>query len=189
MKSKIEAYKAVLAIVKEYSAVFEEDRIVPTEGTINTVLHSLEVQERFGIPLKDLAYGGSSYPVAKAHDEWTRIGLFGSESIGYSDDGRQPDNEWLFRIQFTTGAYSFGTYDANVYPKETFNAFFEELKTYNPKFCDTANHALYFTEETAKAVYDDFWPIFNHYKALVADEMKAKRKAELEEELAKLSGE
>ena len=43
-------------------------------------------------------------------------------------------------------------------------------------------------DDVAKVVYDNFWPIFKKYKALVGEELKAKRKAELEKELATLNG-
>jgi hypothetical protein len=71
---------------------------------------------------------------------------------------------------------------------ETFKAFWDELKAFDPKYCDTVNHNMYFSEENSKAVYDAFWGIFNKYKAKVQDELKEQRKKELEAELAKLNG-
>lgn len=185
MKAKIEAYKEILKVVKKHSEIFEEDRFIEQASNIESVILSLEISDRFGIPLQYLGQLGNSYSVKNAYDEWTRIALHGKDSISYSDDGRQPDNEWLFRICFTTGAYTFG----QSYPTQTFNAFWQELKGYLPKYIDTANHCMYFTEHTAKFVYDDFWGIFKKYEALVGEELKEKRKLELEAELAKLKGE
>jgi hypothetical protein len=182
MQDKIKAYKDLLILSEQYSEIFDEDSVVPRTNVIQGIIRALEISERFGIPLKYIGYGGSSYEVEKGYDEWSRIALFGNDAIGYPDDGRQPQDEWLFRIGFGTGAYIFG----DSYPKQTFCAFFNELKSFEPKYIDSANKTLYFTEDKAKAVYDAFWPIFKKYKALVADEVKAKRKVELEAELATL---
>lgn len=182
---KVKAYEEILKVIKKHSDLFQEDRVVPETSTIRDVLRALDIQHRFGIPLKHLNQGGSSYSVERAYDDWTRVALFGDKSISWSDDGSQPDDEWLFRISFGCGAYIFG----EAYPVDTFNAFFNELKSYSPKYVDSMNHGLYFTEEHAKAVYDNFWDIFNKYKAKVADEVKEQRKQKLLEELEKLNGE
>jgi hypothetical protein len=183
MKDKIKAYKDLLALSEQYSEIFDEDIIVPRTNVIEGIIRALEISERFGIPLKYIGYGGSSYEVENGYDEWSRIAFFGNDAIGCPDDGRQPQDEWLFRIGFGTGAYIFG----DSYPKQTFSAFFNELKSFEPKYIDSANKTLYFTEDKAKAVHEAFWTIFKKYKALVADELKAKRKAELEAELAALA--
>jgi len=194
MNTKIEAYKAILAVVKEYSEVFEEDSIV-SKSTLETVIENLEVSDRFGIPLQDIKNNYEGWlKVGKRYDDFMTLGKFGEafgRTISWPDNGEQPveTGEWLLTVRFPTGAYIFGNIFADCYPKATFNAFFDELKAHKPKFCDTANHCLYFTEDVAKGVYENFYILFDKYEALVADEMKAKRKAELEEELAKLSGE
>lgn len=185
MKNKIAAYKELLKVSKKYSDIFDEDSVVPRTSSIEGIIHALEISERFGIPLKYLSF--SNYlQVKNSYDEWTGIAFYSETAdhpIGCSDTGQQPKNEWLFTIRFTCGAYIFG----DSYPTQTFTAFFNELKTFEPKYIDSANKSLYFTEDKAKAVYDAFWTIFKKYKALVADELKAKRKAELEAELAALA--
>ena len=105
-----------------------------------------------------------------------------NRTISCPDNGKQPEDEWLYCIRFTSGAYVF----SGQYPTETFNAFFQELKDFGTKYCDTVNHCLYFSPENAKEVYDNFWPIFNKYKGMVGEELKQRRKKELKEELAKL---
>lgn len=185
MKEKIKAYKELLKLSEKYSEVFDEDSIVPRTREISGIIRALEISERFGIPLKYLSF--SNYlQVKNSYDEWTGIAFYSETAdhpIGCSDTGEQPKNEWLYTIRFTCGAYIFG----DSYPQETFNAFFNELKSFGPKYIDSANKSLYFTEDKAKAVYDNFWPIFKKYKALVGEELKVKRKAELEKELAMLS--
>ena len=186
MKEKIKAYKELLSVSEKYSEIFDEDSVVPRTKEISGIIRALEVSECFGIPLKYLSF--SNYlQVKNSYDEWTGIAFYpetADHPIGCSDTGEQPKNEWLYTIRFTCGAYIFG----DSYPTKTFEAFFNELKEFQPKYCDTVNNALYFADDVAKVVYDNFWPIFKKYKALVGEELKAKRKAELEKELALLSG-
>lgn len=191
--NKIAAYKDLLKVVKKHAEHFDNDSITLTTGTVKGIVEALEVSERFGIPLNGLQ-SGTWLRVKNVYDDWTALGLFGEKhgrTIAWSDNGKQPKDEWLYEIGFPCGAYTFGgdgLWSRN-YSKKTFDAFFEELISYGPAFCDTANHCVYFREDVSKAVYDNFWTIFNKYKALVADDIKEQRKAELEAELAKLSGE
>lgn len=193
MKDKITAYKELLEVVKKHSEVIEEDYVISPSG-LESFITKLEVSETFGIPLRQIkdSYDGW-LNVKGCYDDWMILGHFGEKqgrTISWSDDGSQPQDEWLFRVGFCTGAYIFsGDIVESSYPKETFQAFFDELKGYSPKYIDSANHTLYFTKDNAKAVYDNFWPIFSKYKDLVGEELKAKRKKQLEAELAKLSGE
>lgn len=182
IQSKINAYKELEEVIKKYPDEFKGD--YNTYG-IKETLSCLQMQERFGIPLTFRSY--DQYQIVRAYDEWTHIALYGPEhrKISCLDEGEQPQNEWLYRICFTTGAYIFG----DSYPEKTFNAFFNELKALGAKYSDTSNSSLYFTEENSKTVYAAFWGIFNKYKAMVADEMKEQRKKELEAELAKLNKE
>lgn len=187
MNNKIAAYKELLSISEEYSDIFDEDSMIPRTKEISGIIRTLEISERFGIPTKHLAF--SNYlQVKNSYDEWTGITFYSETAdhpIGCSDTGEQPNNEWLYTMRFTCGAYIFG----DSYPEQTFSKFFNELKSFEPKYIDSVNKSLYFAEDKAKAVHDSFWTIFNKYKALVGDEIKAKRREELEEELAKLNGE
>lgn len=185
MNDKISAYKELQAVVEKHPEQFQDDRDVKN---IKETLKCLEISQRFGIPLEGV-YG--QYQVKGAYDDWTRVYYMDGETrrISWSDDGRQPEGEWLLCLSFFTGMYIFGDYFKDEKPIETFNAFFNELKGFDPKYVDTANSCLYFTEENAKAVYEAFWGIFNKYKGMVKDEMQRQRKKELEEELARLNGE
>lgn len=187
MQDKINAYKELQSVIDKYPEEFKEDRDI---REIKETLGCLEMSRRFGIPLEPL--NSVQYGVVRAYDHWTHVALYGegNREISWLDEGyEQPSNEWLYCICFPTGPYIFGNYFKSEYPTETFNAFFNELKSFDPKYVDSANHCLYFTEENSKAVYEAFWGIFNKYKGMVKDEMQRQRKKELEEELAKLNGE
>lgn len=179
---KIKAHKELLKVVKKHEDEFERSG-VSSVRSIKWEIERLEKEEEFGIQLTRA--GGGHFSVVGAYDNWSRVLYFSDDngrSIGWPDDGRQPENEWLYVITFPTGAYIFG----RSYPTELFQSFFTELKQFEPKYCDTANKSLYFTPDKAKAVHESFWEIFDRHKAMVEGELKKKRKAELLEELKTL---
>lgn len=107
--------------------------------------------------------------------------------ISWSDDGKQPDNEWLLNISFSTGAYIFGEdYDSQ---KKLFQDFFNELKSYLPDYCDTANKSLYWKLENAKGIYENFYNILKKYKDRNQSELKQRQADKLRKELAKIESE
>lgn len=104
--------------------------------------------------------------------------------ISWSDDDRQPKDEWLFEISFATGAYIFGQdYDGQ---KELFQNFFKELKSYKPDYSDTTNKTLYWRLENAKPIYDKFHNILNKYRELNTKDLKNREVKKLEKKLAEL---
>lgn len=112
-----------------------------------------------------------------------QIGFFDgiTRSISCSDNDEQPFNEYLYKLSFPNGAYEFG----DDYNNTLFNKFFNELKSYNPKYCDTPNHSLYYTPENSKAIYDAFPSILKKYHDLSFDKKQTKIK-QLELEIRKL---
>lgn len=181
----IKAHKELLKVVEKYEEVFKGSSVA-SDLSIKWEIERLEKEEEFGMLLS--RSGDGLFSVNGAYDNWSRVLYFSDDngrSISWSDDGRQPENEWLYIVTFTTGAYIFG----KSYPTEVFQSFFTELKQFEPKYCDTANKSLYFTPDKAKAVYESFWEIFNRHKAMVEGELKKNRKAKLLEELKKLSEE
>lgn len=106
----------------------------------------------------------------------------GKGTISWEDDRKKPDNEWLYKVHFPTGAYIFGEH----YPKELFNEFFEELKTYNPAFSDSHNNCLYFRPENAKAIFVAMPGILENYHKRVAEDAKRMKIKQLKAELENL---
>lgn len=189
IKEKIEAYEEVLKIVKENKGLFKE-YVEISEGSLTNFVENLKVIERFDIPLSEGIHSYKYLTVGGSYlkRDCIKLVYYGKDlerNISWSDDGKQPQEEWLMTVSFPTGAYIFG----DSYPTETFKAFWEELKAFKPKYSDTTNHCLYFTEETAKDVYHAFGSLFETYRALVQDEVKEQRKKKLQEELARLDKE
>lgn len=179
---KIKAHKELLKVVKKHGDEFKRSGVANVYS-IKCEIERLEKEEEFGIPL--IRAGDGHFSVVGAYNVWSRVLYFSDEnerSISWSDDDRQPENEWLYVVSFGSGPYIFG----GDYPQETFKSFFLELKEFGAKYCDTANSCLYFTPDKAKAVHGAFWEIFNRHKAMVEGELNKKRKEDLLKELKKL---
>ena len=184
---KIELYEKALELVQNNRDVIKGDYILPEEQRIEDVLFVLRTSERFHVPLKT----GTSSVWAEVQGparEYMNIGIFpkGSSRISWSDDGRQPEDEQLLVVCFPTGAYIFGGYFDKNYPTDAFNAFFDELKSYGPKYSDTVNHSLYFDIDAARDVYWNFQSMMDRYRGLAVEENKRRKREKLEEELRKL---
>ena len=186
MQEQLNAYKALYETAKQYRELIEDSHFRSIEERVQ----ELELSVLFNMKLEEAGYYW--YEKHIGYGQKANVGLYSEEQrrqISWSDDGRQPENEWLCVISFPTGAYIFGDYFKDEYPKETFNEFFEELKSYGTKYCDTVNHNLYFTSDVAHKVVKDFPEIFKKYKDMCQHEYERQRVKELEAELAKLKGE
>lgn len=139
-----------------------------------------KISEEWGIPIPSY-YCNTDWIDLDYHHA---IGVYGGErEIAFPDNGVQPqEGERLYKIRLPEGAYTLGA----EYPTQTFKAFFEELKTYQPKYVDSANHSLYFTADKAGAAYKAFPVLLEKYKGLAEAEVKQKKIEKLRTELAKL---
>ena len=181
MNKKKQAYKNILA------AIEKNKEHITDEYYINSVIDGLQkrcdlqdICDLFGI--HDLPECSGGYYIKIDGDRHIIFCKKDSKAISWSDDGRQPDNEYLYSISFPTGAYIFGDF----YPKELFQKFFLELKTYNPKYIDTANKSLYFSPDNAKKIHAKYKDLLKKYRDMAGDEYKKIRAEKLREELDKL---
>ena len=119
--------------------------------------------------------------------EYAVLGIFGksyNRTISWSDYDLQPyDGERLLYISFPTGPYIF-SYNGEL--RALFNEFFNELKSMNPKYCDTANSSLYFSIDVAAKVHAEYLEIFKKYQGMAKKALDDVKIANLEKELAKL---
>lgn len=148
----------------------------------------LELENEFGFPFNKDSHH-TWLAVGRPYCDHMKLGYFGKDtgrSISWSDDGSQPcenSNEWLLVIKFPTGAFIFGDH----YPVETFRAFFTELKAFSPKYCDSNNHALYFSSENAAKVVEAFYDIKASYSEQSRLEMVEKKRRDLQKQLDDLA--
>ena len=182
--NKVQLYKEVIAILDKYADIAKGDSAYSNlVSTATEELQKLELFIQFGIDLS----GWRGHRTWYANGEFIRLGKYGSvydRTISWSDDGRQPEDEWLYSLCFSCGAYTFH----KDYPVATFNAMIDELKSYNPKYMDTANHVLYYADDVAHVVHERFPEIFHRHRESIATELTEIKIAELHKQLQKLMG-
>lgn len=185
MQYKLNAYKALYEAAMQHKDQLECGDF----ERIKDNLRKFELSVEFNMKLEDAGY--TWYEKYLGYDCKANIGLYGKEhsrQISWSDDGRQPEDEWLCVISFPTGAFILRDYFGGKYPKETFDEMFAELKSFGTKYCDTNNSSLYYTSDVAYKVCEAFPAIFKKYKDMCQKEYEQNRVKELEVELAKLRG-
>lgn len=105
--------------------------------------------------------------------------------ISWPEKGKQPVDEWIYEISFSTGAYIFGDdYDSQL---KLFRDFFEELRTYKPDYEDLHNCNLYWKMKNAKKIKKQFRNILNKYKDKNNSELKNRKIEKLKKELKELT--
>ena len=184
-ESKLKEYKAILAVLNKNIGVIEADLAIDIRSIVEARIKVLDVYNLFGIGLtRPPASFSTNYCRVSDHITMAKYGEAHRRTISWSDDDRQPDDEWLYQISFPTGAFIFGEH----YPQETYQKFFLELKTYKPKYADTKNNNLYFSPSNASKVHEDFDSIFKKYGQMAREEVIKKIIADKEAELARLKG-
>jgi len=187
------AYGEILDVLEKYKdfdgkySFYDVEKMI---GEAKNHLMLIEWYEKYGLTIThDKRLYGYNYVKLNDHitasyyrdAEAEKNSGHGGKYISWSDDGRQPKDEWLLVISFPTGAYIFG----DDYPVNIFQDFWNELKTYNPKYCDSHNNSLYFSLEKAKKVYDNFNDLLNKYQEINQKDFQRRKiekmKTEIEE--------
>lgn len=178
VREKLE--KLLVDLKKHESVISNNPNMADWPRLLEGMIAVQKISEEFGVPIPS-HYCNTDWIDLDCHHA---IGVYGGErKITFPDNGIQPQEyERLYRISFATGPYTLGA----DYPTQTFGAFFEELKTYQPKYVDSANHSLYFTADKAGAAYKAFPALLEKYKEQAEAEMKQKKREKLQAELAKL---
>lgn len=181
-----------MEISKAYKEIFEV--LDKYKDIINININNLRNKSEIHLFKLKLDSYGIYVPLNTIHNtthiriDYNRvIGLWDGEKrkVSWPDDGNQPENEYLFCISFPTGPYFFD----EDYPKSLFSKFFNELKTYNPKYCDSHNSSLYYSIENAGKVYNNYRNICNKYYELNKEDRKKRKIDKLKEEINKLEQE
>lgn len=176
------AYEEIIEVLKKHKDICAYD-IEDLVLTAKKHLFGTELKEKYGLNLE---------PRDVYALDWVKFGQYISiawwgekhrRTISWSDDGKQPVDELLVVISFPTGAFIFGS----DYPKKMFQDFFQELKTYNPKYTDTANNCLYFAIEESSKVFNDFPAILKKYEEKNIVDAKKRKIRALKEQLAELN--
>lgn len=149
--TKYEKYEKLLADLEKHKDAIENNLIMEDWlRLLEDIIAVQKISEEFDIPIPSYYYNTDWINLGYHHS----IGVYGEKrKICSPDNGVQPqEGERLYRMCFPTGAYTLGA----EYPTQTFEAFFEELKTYQPKYIDSNNSSLYFTADKAGEAYKTF---------------------------------
>lgn len=180
----IDAYKKILKVIESCTKEVKLDSSIDTSYKLKSLILREEIQENFGIDLSN-CYDYSATYFKVGYDKYiAKYSEKENRTISWPDDGKQPKDEWLLAITYPPGAYIFG----DDYQESTFNNYFEELKSFNPKYIDSANHCLYYTDDVAKVVFDQIGEIFKKYQAIAEDNRKASKIEALKKQLEELEG-
>lgn len=176
------AYLGVLRALEDNADVLQgNSTMCSAKAEANLKLKQIGILREFKIedvPLNTL-YGYDSWELSS----YSRLTYYSEgRSISWEDNGNQPKDEWLYSVSFPTGAYIYG----EGYPTKTFNTMFEELKSYNPKYCDTANKALYFDKSNAHKVHNELFKTLEKHRGKVAEEVKQRKINELKAQIDEL---
>ena len=176
IKEQVKLVENIKDLVEQYEKGTGKDLHFGLLSDVKSALNALKKEQMFGFNVG----AGNRYCMRN------REGIYffgeGKGTISWEDNRKKPDNEWLYEVHFPTGAYIFGEH----YPKELFNEFFEELKTYNPAFSDSHNSCLYFRPENAKAIFVAMPGILEKYHKRVAEDAKRMKIEQLKAELERL---
>jgi len=180
MSTTEKAYKEILKVLNKYKSeiVFDIDDL---ETKAKHHLFGVELVEKYGFKIDPKRIDSTDWQKLKDN---VIIGFWDGEHrrISWSDDGSQPNKETLLCISYPTGAYIFG----GDYPTEFFQKFFLELKTYNPKYTDTANTSLYFSLDNASDIYNAYDSIIKRYYEENKVDIKKRNMDKMKAELAEL---
>lgn len=174
-------YKKILTLLKKHKGeiVFDIDNL---QRQADNHLFGLELKDVYGLEIDPKKITSTRWVKL---DDYGCIGIFGEKhgrTISYPDVKGQPENEYLLTYSFSTGAYMFG----EDYPTELFKKFWDELKSYNPKYVDTMNHDIYFSLDNAKGIFNDFKTILKKYYDINKEDIKLRRIAQMEKDLQSL---
>ncbi len=139
-------------------------------------LFAEKINKKFGFKLNYADIVDTNwYNIPRRHGENMFIAIYGDNyNRTILNIEKQPQNEWLFSMEFPYGAYLFG----GDYPKELFNRFYNELETYKPKYEDKINRALYFDLDEGAKFYKDYEAIFEKYQKEYEKEREKEEKYE-----------
>lgn len=182
-KKTKEAYSEILEVINKHKDIIKWSEFSDLESRSKEHLFGIELKEKYGLNVNPLEIRSIDYI---RFTDYATIGWWGEKyrrTISWSDDNRQPEDELLFVIGFSTGAYIFG----DDYPVSLFQEFFNELKSFNPTYTDTTNKNLFWSIETAKDIFNAFPEILKKYYEKNKEDFRQRKIDKLKKELESLS--
>lgn len=188
LKQTKKACEEILEVINKHKDIFDIDisyEVKDLDYRLKAYIFGLELKESYGLNVNHKDIRSTDFT---RFNDYVRIGAYGKKhnrTISWSSDGRQPEDEVLLVISFSTGAYIFG----DDYPTELFKEFFLELKTYKPDYVDDANKALYWKIENAKDIFNSFESILDKYNEVNKKDIKIREIERLQKKIQELKTE
>jgi len=173
-------YDSILKIARKNNDILNYD-FKDLELRAKNHLFGIELKEVYGLNIDEKIFRNTRYQELKNNVHLTFIDSE-TTTISWEDDGKEPKGETLIKFSYPTGAYIFG----GDYPKDFFQKFFLELKSYNPDYCDSMNKSLYFKLENSKDIFNNYDSIVKKYYDLNKEDFKQREILRIENELKKL---
>lgn len=181
MENIVKVHNEILKVLNKYKDVCIFN-IKDLEARWELYSFGLELKEKHGLNIDPKKLDNINYTRLSDYKTIIRFTKGDNRRISWSDDGKQPSDELLFELSFPTGAYIFG----NDYPTELFQKFFDELKSYSPKYTDTTNKCLYFSIKTSKEIFNNFDSVLEKYYELNKEDYKFRQIKKMEADIEKL---
>lgn len=181
MENVKKAYDEIFKYLNKHKGIIALD-VDDLQRKSDIHLFGLDLKETHGLDIDVKRVGSLDWV---KFGDYKMVSWFGpkyNRSISWSVDGRQPKDELLFFVSFSTGAYIFG----GDYPVEFFQKFWLELKSFNPDYIDEANHSIYWKIENAKIPFNEFDSVLKKYNELNREDIKKRRIEEMRLELERL---
>jgi len=183
MKNIKKVYEEVLKVLSKHKDVicFSYNEL---ETKAKNHLFGVELVEEYGLKIDPKEVTMPQNDCHRFSNE-RFIGRYGEKyrrTVSWSDDDKQPEDEILFNLSFSTGAYIF----ADDYPQELFQKFFQELKSFKPDYSDSHNHCLYWKLENAKEIFNEYPNILKKHHEINKIDSKKRKIDKLQKELESL---
>jgi hypothetical protein len=189
MKVDRKEVEKALELCKKNKQLFDKIGISKFESIaeeLEKTLFAIELEDKYGIigVKKNMVhgYGDNIYVEINDYLYIASMGKKYSRIVAWSVDGKQPENENLFVVDFPTGPYVLG----DDYPIELFQKMWDEIKSYKHKYRDDHNKCIYFTLENAAPVANAFAGILQKYYEIYRSESNEKRVQFLKDEISRI---
>lgn len=182
------AHEEIFALLEKHKELHGFD-LQSLKGESKEHLFAIELQEIYGWNIDTRLIDSTDWVSLGSN---IKLGFFSPKNrrtISWEDNNMQPNGEMLLVLTFPAGAYIFGSCgfgDDEDYPTEFFAKFWQELKSYKPKYIDSHNHSMYFGLEQGGKVYNNYKDIFKKYHDLNKEDMKERKIAKMKKEIEKL---
>lgn len=158
------------------------------EEDVKSLIVSQHLMDKTGLEVHGGVYGNYTNSLSIRDVSFIYFGEGSQAAISWEDNNLTPKEGWYLKISYPSGAYTFNS----LYPENTFNQFFQILRTFGADYCDSANKSLYFNVDTnndsIKRLVAQYAGLYKEYWELAEQEVLKVKIDEVEKQLKALKG-